>query len=202
MKKLPGQIQDFLSAPYTPKDLPAGNSFNKIYLDCIIADAISEGMLKDQALALRLPEADGDRVTYGIGGSESFRRVALALVAYYLQSRQYYPAPAPAFVPVVQLEVGNWINVRTIKNGTQLTVAYTIESATMDTKDEALLAHIAENKGDDRLFQHITLSNGKKFSVSQNWLDTYAVTLIDAAQADAYRQQGYHIFTDTHLIGG
>ena len=178
------KADDWYSPAYSAKALTKKNNFNQLSFDCVIADAFYLGPLQNQRLALK----ETGRKPFNIGGSDKERKVALAVVAQYLQLQQRIGKdPNREFIPIVQGEISNWINVRAKsagKNSNQLAVATAIANVTVSETNEPL-------------FEKITMENNMKLRVSPLWLAQQEAQLIPESDVAAYRQRGYYICTDT-----
>lgn len=176
----------YMRSPYSKADLSKESNFNEIHFDYIIADALYAGPLQTCCLALK---TDGNDNTLGIGGSEKERKIALAVVVHNLQQRARIGSdPQRTFIPLIQPEIGNWVNVRAKKgNKGQVSVANAIASVTV-------------GKTNEPLFEKRTLDSSVKIRVSPDWLSQFDVQLIPIENEAPYRAEGYRIFHDADLL--
>ena len=185
------KAQECCKSPYAKKALSKENTFNQLYFDYIIADALYFGPLQAQCLALK-DSASGK--PYGLTGSDKDRKIALAVVGQYLQIRKRIgDHPQREFIPIVQGEIGNWVNVRSKSGGKA-------KNGTAQTSVAGTIAGIQVAATQEPLFEKQLLENNMKLRVASNWLAQQQVQLIPVSAAQEYRSQGFLVITDEDLL--
>ena len=181
---------------YSPRPLGRQNSFNQYHFLYIIADALYLGPLKAQMLAVKCGDA-----TCGLSGKEGNRKIALAVAGQYLQSRgRIGDEPNREFVPIVQAEIGNWVNVRAKSGGTKAKNADgTVGEAARQTSVPDAIADTRVTATGEPLFEKHSMDNCVKIRVNSRWLEACQVRLIPAEAAEQYRQDGFRVMDDRYL---
>lgn len=174
--------KDYARVPYSGKALPKRNTFNEIYFDTVIADSLYLGPLQNRCLLLKSSQKG-----YGLNGNDKERKIALAVVSQYLQLKSRIGnEPHREFVPIVQGEIGNWVNVRA-KTGSGASVSGTLTSIKLSGTEELL-------------FEKIPMDNTTRLRVSPQWLSENDVKLLNAEAAPKQLQPGYLLITDKELL--
>lgn len=194
-EKVREKAKEAMQSPYYKAALSKKNDFNKIRFDYIIADAIYTGPLQAYYLALKDDKKDKADKPYGIGGSEKERKIALAVVAHYLQQRaRIGNDPQREFIPTIQPEIGNWVHVRAQRSGNKR------KDGSETPSVAGAIAAVTVSKTGEPLLEKISSGNNTKVRVNTDWLLEYRVQLIPEDKVDAYREQGFCIITDAELL--
>lgn len=201
-EQCPVQAKKWIENPYRPKAYSsAKNIFNKIYFDHIIADALYFGPLQARCLALKVRDSEDNseekKTTLGIKGSDKERKIALAIVAKYLQLKDRIgEASNQSFIPIVQGEIANWVNVCSKKDGKK---ANEKESSQMSVAKAIVRAKVG--KTGRPLLEKIDMGNCMKICVDPEWLtDIAEVKLIPLDDAGKHEKAGYCVFDDDALL--
>ncbi len=178
------KARNWYCSPYTPGSISKENTFNQCYFSYIIADAIYLGRLQAQCLVLN---KSGGQV-YGLWGTDDDRKVALAVAAQYLQLRQVIgDVPNREFLPIVQAEIGNWVNVRPKKSGDANSVPKAIAQVKLDGTDTLLM-------------DKIPMNCNVKIRISPAWLTDLGAKLIPEEEATEDIENDYFVIRDKTLL--
>ena len=177
-----------LRAPYHKGQVSSKNNFNQVCFDCIIADALFAGELQNCCLSLK----QGEKNSFGLSGSDKERKIALAVVSHYLQQRaRIRNDPTQTFVPVVQPEIGGWVNVRPQRSGAIL------KDGTEAPSVAGAIANVTVSATGQPLFEKISMDNSAKVRVNPRWLEAQDVQLLPYGAAP---QEGYRNLVDQDLL--
>lgn len=153
---------EWYRSPYCPGNISKENTFNQCYFSYIIADAIFLGKLQEQCLVLN---KSGGQI-HGLDGTNEDRKVALAIAAQYLQLRQVIGnVPNREYIPIVQAEIGNWVNVRPKKSGDANSVPKAIAQVKLKGTDTLLM-------------DKISMNCNVKIRISSQWLSDIGAALM------------------------
>jgi hypothetical protein len=178
------KARSWYQSPYTPKNISRENTFNQCYFSYIIADAICLGDLREQCLVLN---RSGDQF-YGLSGTDADRKIALAIVAQYLQLQQVIGnVPNREFLPIVQGEIGNWVNVRSKKSGSNNSVAKSISEVKLAGTDTLLM-------------EKVLMNCSIKIRVSSTWLTNLDAKLIPEEDVTEDLEKSHFVISDTTLL--
>ena len=160
------------------------NTFNQCYFSYIIADALFFGNLRNERLLVKNTYG----LTYGLTGTDDDRKVALAMVSQYLQLRRHIPDTTNReYIPIVQGEIANWVNIRPKKNGDKSSVALAISRVRPEWAQELLM-------------EKVTMNCNVKIRIHPGWLETLDVQLVPDSSITEAHKKAYYIFTDKQLM--
>ena len=155
-------LKSMENAPYYKGQSFKRNDYGTIYLDQVISDALNRLPLRKQCLVLK-----GDTVLEGICCKESMRQVALAAVAFYLQTQEEYcESKMQTFLDLNYAELGNWLDVYFTNKGA-------------DRQSVPVAINTAKDPEGQLLFEKLELPNGNKLRLSAQWIHKYQPRLVD-----------------------